>query len=57
MPKPVRPRQEELERSVERPTMREWLERVQEAKPIPSKLSAAQLIRELRDANAVAANS
>ena len=25
----------ELERSVERPTMREWLERTQQARPIP----------------------
>jgi plasmid stability protein len=40
----------ELERSVERPTMREWLERAQEMKPIPGKRSSAQLIRELRDA-------
>jgi len=40
----------ELERAAERPTMREWLERAQQAKPIPSKSSAAQVIRELRDA-------
>ena len=39
----------ELERTVERPTMREWLERTQQAKPIPSKRSAAQIVRELRD--------
>ena len=37
----------ELERAVERPTMRECLERTQQAKPISSKRSAAQLIREL----------
>ena len=40
----------ELEHSVERPTMREWLERAQRAKPIGAKRSAAQVIRELRDA-------
>ena len=40
----------ELERTAERPSMREWLERVQRAKPIPGKRSAAQVLRELRDA-------
>lgn len=39
----------ELERSAERPTMREWLESTRQAKPIPTKRSAAQIIRELRD--------
>jgi antitoxin FitA len=39
----------ELERVAERPTMREWLERTQQAKPIPTKRSAAQIIREMRD--------
>jgi hypothetical protein len=39
----------ELERAAERPTMREWLERTQQSKPIPAKRSAAQLVRELRD--------
>jgi antitoxin FitA len=39
----------ELERVAERPTMREWLERAQQAKPIRSKRTAAQIIRELRD--------
>ena len=39
----------ELERTAERPTMREWLERTQEAKPISAKRSAAQLVRELRN--------
>ena len=39
----------ELERTVERPSMREWLERAQQTKPIPTKRSAAQLIREMRD--------
>jgi plasmid stability protein len=40
----------ELEHSVERPTMREWLESTRQAKPISSKRSAAQIVRELRDA-------
>lgn len=39
----------ELERVAERPTMREWLERTEQAKPIPAKRTAAQVIRELRD--------
>jgi plasmid stability protein len=40
----------ELERTAERPTMREWLESVRRAKPIPTERSAAQIVRELRDA-------
>ncbi len=40
----------ELERTVERPTMREWLQRTARNKPIPTKRSSAQVIRELRDA-------
>lgn len=40
----------ELERMAERPSMQEWLERTLQAKPIPAKRSAAQVIRELRDA-------
>jgi antitoxin FitA len=39
----------ELERSTERPTMYEWLERTEQAKPISAKLSSAQLVRELRN--------
>ena len=39
----------ELERTVERPTMREWLEFTQRARPMTAKRSAAQVIRELRD--------
>ena len=39
----------ELERAAERPTMQEWLERTRNAKPIPAKMSAARVIRELRD--------
>jgi antitoxin FitA len=40
----------ELERLVERPTMREWLELTRHSKPIAVKMSAAQALRELRDA-------
>ena len=40
----------EPERTVERPTMREWLELTQRAKAIPTKRSAAQIVRELREA-------
>src|ERR1035437_4349952 len=39
----------ELERIAERPSMREWLDLTQQAKPIPAKRSAAQVVRELRD--------
>ena len=39
----------ELERTAERPSMREWLQRTRQTKPISSKLTPAQAIRELRD--------
>lgn len=39
----------ELQQSAERPTMREWLERTAQRKPIDTKRSAAQIIRKLRD--------
>jgi plasmid stability protein len=39
----------ELERVAERPTMQEWLEQTRRAKPIPTKQTATQVIRELRD--------
>jgi antitoxin FitA len=39
----------ELARVAERPTMQEWLERVQRAKPIRTGRSPAEVIRELRD--------
>ena len=39
----------ELERVAERPTMREWLERTQLAKPIRGNVTVAKVIRELRD--------
>ena len=40
----------ELEYTAERPSMREWLDLTQKMKPIPSKRSSAQVVRELRDA-------
>ena len=40
----------ELELAVERPTMQEWLDQTRNLKPIASKRSAAQIIRDLRDA-------
>lgn len=40
----------ELERTAERPTMQEWLEMTRRTRPIPAKRSAAQIVRELRDA-------
>lgn len=39
----------ELERTVERPTMLEWLERTAQARPIRMKSSSARIVRELRD--------
>jgi antitoxin FitA len=39
----------ELERAAERPTMQEWLECTGQAKPVPARRTAAQVIRELRD--------
>lgn len=39
----------ELAHTVERPMVREWLDRTAEAKPIQSKRTAAEVIRELRD--------
>ena len=38
----------QLQKSIERPTMLEWLDRVGRRKPIPTKRSAAQVLRELR---------
>ena len=40
----------ELDRTLERPTMREWLQSSSDAKPILVKRSAAETIRQLRDA-------
>ncbi len=39
----------ELGRAAEQPSLREWLERVRQAKPIPLKRNTEQMIRELRD--------
>ena len=39
----------ELERSAERPTMREWLERVRTHKPLGGSMSAAEAVRADRD--------
>jgi len=39
----------ELARVAERPTIEEWLDRAQQAKPLRGKTSPAQAIRELRD--------
>jgi antitoxin FitA len=39
----------ELERIAERPSMQEWLERTELAKPISGKMTAARIIRELRE--------
>lgn len=39
----------ELERTAEQPSLREWLERARQAKPIPLKQSTEQMIRELRE--------
>jgi plasmid stability protein len=39
----------ELERSAERPSVLEWLDRTSQVRPITAKQSAAQVIRELRD--------
>ncbi len=39
----------ELARAAERPSLKEWLERTRAAKTISSKLTAAQIIRELRE--------
>ncbi len=39
----------ELVRIAERPTMREWLRRTQEAKPIRTKRRASEAVRQLRD--------
>ena len=40
----------ELEHIAERPSMREWLDLTRKMKPIQSKRSGAQIVRELRDA-------
>ena len=39
----------ELERTAQRPSIREWLDRAQQFKPGSTKRTAAQVIRDLRD--------
>ena len=39
----------EVQRTAARPSMQEWLDRAQQAKPISSKTSPARAIRELRE--------
>jgi hypothetical protein len=38
----------EFQRTAERPSMREWLDRAQQAKPISANITPAQAVRELR---------
>ena len=40
----------ELQRITEKPSMKEWLDFTAQAKPIVTKHTAAEIIRELRDA-------
>lgn len=40
---------QELERAAARPTMHEWLESTRRLRPIASKRTAAQVIREMRE--------
>ena len=39
----------ELEHTMAKPSLREWLDMVGRSKPIPSKRSGAEIIRQLRD--------
>lgn len=39
----------EFERVPERPSMKEWLQRTREAKPIKTRRTAAEVIRVMRD--------
>ena len=39
----------ELKRTSERPSMQEWLEFTQQTKPIRTKQSAAEIVRDLRE--------
>lgn len=39
----------ELERSVERPTMQEWLEHTAQLRPLGARRSATRVVRELRN--------
>ena len=44
----------ELARAAERPSMQQWLERTQQARPIRADRNPAHVIRELRDATYMA---
>jgi hypothetical protein len=48
MSKSVDP-QKKSKRTVDRPAIDQWLALTAQLKPIPGKMSAAQIIRELRD--------
>jgi antitoxin FitA len=39
----------ELQRIAEKPTLREWLRRTEQAEPILGEMSSVDLIREMRD--------
>lgn len=39
----------ELQRTAARPSIQEWLDRTQQAKPISANITAAQAVRELRE--------
>jgi hypothetical protein len=39
----------ELQRVAERPSMEEWLQRTRETRPVATKRTAADVIREMRD--------
>jgi plasmid stability protein len=39
----------ELQRDAERPSMEEWLQRTRETRPVATKRTAADVIREMRD--------
>jgi antitoxin FitA len=41
----------ELQRSVEKPTLEEWLERTRQLKPLVTKRSAVEVIRKMRGAH------
>jgi hypothetical protein len=40
----------ELQRTVERPTLQEWLDRTRQLKPLVTKRSAVEVIRKMRGA-------
>jgi plasmid stability protein len=39
----------ELQQTAARPSIQEWLDRTQQAKPISAKISSAKAVRELRE--------